>query len=63
MPTQKQIERASKAFDSACKEASKCRASKNIVSCFNCPEYKTCNIQERVNRNLATKRGEVYIKS
>lgn len=62
MPTIKQMERAAKAFDSACKEASNCRAKRNIVSCFGCDDYKGCPTQERVERNLAIKRGETHIK-
>jgi len=58
MPTQKQIEKASRAFDYACRQASKCRAEKRVVSCFGCDQYKSCEIQKRVEKNLAIKRGE-----
>jgi hypothetical protein len=63
MPTQKQMEKASRAFEYAVKQASKCREQKRIVSCYACSSYEGCEIQERVKKNLATKRGEVYIKS
>ena len=61
--TEKQVERACKAFNAACKAASKCRERKRLVSCYSCPLEKVCDIQDRVNKNLAIKRGEVYIKS
>lgn len=44
-------ERIQRAFDYACKQASNCRHDKCIVSCFGCNEYKTCDIQRRVNKN------------
>lgn len=62
MPTEKQMELASRRFNSACKQASRCRADKRILSCAACSEVRECEIQERVNKNLAIKRGEIYIK-
>jgi hypothetical protein len=61
--TDKQIKKADRAFESACKAASRCRYDKRLVSCFACPQYDNCPIQERVNKNLAVKRGEVYTKN
>lgn len=52
------LEKAEKGFIYACKQASKCRHEKYIVSCFACPEVKTCDIQVRVERHLKIKRGE-----
>jgi len=61
MYTEKQVLRANRAFESAVKEASKCREKKRLVSCFTCKQYNTCPIQDRVDKNLAVKRGEVYV--
>lgn len=58
MYTEKQKELADRRFDRACKQASKCRAQRRIVSCYGCDDRKTCEIQERVAKNLAIKRGE-----
>ena len=40
--------KASKSFDYACKQASKCRHEKYQISCFSCPLEKTCDIQKRI---------------
>lgn len=50
------LEKANRSFNYACKQASKCRHEKYQVSCFGCPEIGTCEIQERVNKNLKIKR-------
>ncbi len=40
---------ARKRFEKACKDASKCRHEKYIVSCFGCPLHDVCEIQKRVD--------------
>ena len=44
-------EKARRGFNYGCKQASKCRHEKYMVSCYACPEYKTCEIQERIERH------------
>jgi hypothetical protein len=44
----KSQEKAQKSFNYACKQASKCRHEKYMVSCFSCAGMKTCYIQERI---------------
>jgi len=46
-------EKARRSFDYACKQASKCRHERYQVSCYSCPELKTCDIQERIERARA----------
>jgi hypothetical protein len=42
--------KARKSFDNACKQASKCRHEKYIVSCNSCPTKNGCDIQERIEK-------------
>ena len=56
MATEKQIEKARKAFDYACRQASKCRHERCVASCNSCKEKPGCDIQERVEKNLKIKR-------
>ena len=51
MATEKQIEKARKSFDYACKQASMCRHEQFQQSCCACPKQKDCEIQERVTKN------------
>ncbi len=39
-----------RSFNYACDQASKCRHEKCYVSCYECPEQETCEIQERIER-------------
>jgi len=43
-------DKARRSFNYACKQASKCRHELYHVSCNSCPERKTCDIQERIER-------------
>jgi hypothetical protein len=38
-------------FDSACKQASKCREKMKLDSCYQCSLINTCYIQEKVKTN------------
>lgn len=49
-------EKVNKQFERAVKQASKCRHKKYQVSCFSCPEYKSCDIQNRIDKLLKAKR-------
>jgi hypothetical protein len=40
---------ARKRFERACKDASKCRHEKYIISCYSCPMESICEIQKRIN--------------
>ena len=48
-------EKARKSFDYACKQASKCRHEKYMISCCDCPDEKICDIQRRIK----TARGKM----
>jgi len=56
MTTLKQIEKAERSFDYACKQASKCRKEERVWSCYACDKMENCEIQKRVNKNLAIMR-------
>lgn len=45
--TNKQV-RARQKFESQVNQAKHCRKKKEQVSCFSCPECKTCDIQQRL---------------
>jgi hypothetical protein len=47
METKTQI-KARKSFEFQCKQASKCRHEKFMITCFVCPELETCSIQKAV---------------
>ena len=47
MKTKTQI-KAERSFNYACRQASNCRHEKYQISCFVCPELKTCDIQKRI---------------
>jgi len=44
----KKAEKAMRSFDYACKQASRCRHEKYMVSCYSCPSESTCEIQKRI---------------
>ncbi len=46
----KTTEKARRSFDYQCKKASKCRHEKYQVSCFSCPNEKTCPIQQAIEK-------------
>lgn len=48
MATDKQLAKARKSFEYACKQASKCRHEEYQKSCNACPKQKDCDIHERV---------------
>ncbi len=37
-------------FDSLCKQASKCRESRRQISCYSCPLFDSCNIQQEMKK-------------
>jgi hypothetical protein len=41
-------------FNYACVQASKCRHECCRVSCFSCPTFDTCEIQERIKKYRPT---------
>jgi len=41
-------EKARRSFNYQCNRASDCRHAKYMVSCFACPEEKTCPIQKAI---------------
>ena len=41
-------EKASKSFDYAVRQASKCRHERYQASCHSCPQEKDCDIQKRM---------------
>ena len=43
-------EKAKRSFNYAVRQASNCRHDKYQVSCFNCPQYKSCDIQNRLEK-------------
>ena len=62
MASDKQIEKARKAHDYACRQASKCRHDRCEKSCLACKDREGCDIQERVDRNYETMTSVIIIK-
>ena len=46
-------EKAAASFRYQCNRASDCRHEKYQVSCFGCPQFKTCDIQQRIEQARA----------
>jgi len=46
-------EKAARSFDYQCRLASKCRHEKYQISCYSCPEEKTCYIQKSIEVSRA----------
>lgn len=49
MKTKTQI-KAAKSFDYACRQASNCRHNLYQESCFSCPHFVKCDIQNRIEK-------------